>query len=410
MSNNFCIKPFDTLWINPEGTVCVCCKNPVKISDPSGKNYNVSSDKLSTIWMSDHMKTLRKKFINGEKPDECKQCWDEEDTGIQSLRKGTTQTFFESNPDIDRDLLIKSQEDSPVIRELNLTLTNKCNLACRICGPYLSSLWQTQHEKLNIPLLPADYFETVSLDKFDDNRRQALHTMSTHLRNVLIYGGEPLINDEVLDYLKFLVDSDLAKNIDLTMNTNGTVYNEDLIKVFSNFHRVNLFLSIDDIGTRFEYQRWPAKWSKIEQNLIKYSSLSAPFHVGIYPTTSLLNIVTLEETLDELNKYGIPMMFNNLIHEPEILCLKNLPDDLKAEVIKIVEKIDFTKYNFFNPDSGHKEFIINFINLPRDRGHEYGDKEYYRKDLEHFLSVHDTNRKTYMKDYLPKLNEMLYGN
>ena len=392
-----CTMPFNSLELSPEGTAQVCCKIRKIITKPDQNPYNILHDDLVTIWNSEDLKVLRQKFINGEKPEECIRCWTEEDAGMQSLR-------------LQQDRNMKCDIEEPRVVLLSLKLSNKCNLACRICGPYLSSLWQTQHEKLNIPLLPADYFETVSLDKFDDNRRQALHTMSTHLRNVLIYGGEPLINDEVLDYLKFLVDSDLAKNIDLTMNTNGTVYNEDLIKVFSNFHRVNLFLSIDDIGTRFEYQRWPAKWSKIEQNLIKYSSLSAPFHVGIYPTTSLLNIVTLEETLDELNKYGIPMMFNNLIHEPEILCLKNLPDDLKAEVIKIVEKIDFTKYNFFNPDSGHKEFIINFINLPRDRGHEYGDKEYYRKDLEHFLSVHDTNRKTYMKDYLPKLNEMLYGN
>ena len=32
MKSNFCIKPFDTLWINPDGSVCICCKNPDKIS------------------------------------------------------------------------------------------------------------------------------------------------------------------------------------------------------------------------------------------------------------------------------------------------------------------------------------------------------------------------------------------
>ena len=424
MSNNFCIKPFETLWINPEGTVCVCCKNPVKISDPSGKNYNVSSDKLSTIWMSDHMKTLRKKFINGEKPDECKQCWDEEDTGIQSLRKGTTQTFFESNPDIDRDLLIKSQEDSPVIRELNLTLTNKCNLACRICSPHASSLWvkevvETKELmiKNNSPLfnnfiyaMHDDNLSQLSATKFQDDRLVELHSMSKDLRKIFIYGGEPLINEEILAYLQQLVTDNLSQNISLIMNTNCTVYKDNIIDLFSKFKHVVIYLSIDGIDKSYEYQRWPARYSTIEKNIKRYAELKDPFKVVIYVTMSILNIIDLEKILDKFDTYNLGIDLYNQVHTPNMLNVRNMPPKLKKEVVRILKNIDFTKYKNFNyPKYDHGNFIPNFVNLPPEYNFTYTNTEAYRNDLLTFLSISDVYRKTLIADYLPDLYQLLHS-
>jgi len=387
--------PFNSLEISPEGSCQVCCKirKVIKKPDQIGM-YNILEDRLDTIWNSEDVNTLRKKFLAGEKPEECIRCWTEEEAGVFSLRQ---QNQYNNRYRIDK----------PVVNYLSLKLSNKCNLACRICSPYLSSLWQTQFNKLNIPLIPADYYETVSLDKFEGERLQALHDMSVNLEYLLIYGGEPLINDEVLDYIKFLVDKNLAKNISLTLNTNGTVYTDELIELLKQFKRINLFLSIDDIGTRFEYQRWPAKWNKIDDNIKKYAVLPHPFFVGIYPTASILNILNLEEILDELSKYGCFIMFANLIHDPQMLCLKNLPSRLKNKLVEKIDKIDFSKYNLKSPDTGHKEFIINFINLPNDDGYEYSNAEEYRIKLINFLKLHDDYRQTDMKDYLPELWKLI---
>jgi radical SAM protein with 4Fe4S-binding SPASM domain len=314
--------PFNSLEISPEGTCQVCCKIRKVIRKDELHVFNILEDKLNNIWNSDDVNRLRQQFLAGEKPEECVRCWTEEEAGIFSLRQ---QNKYNNRYSVDK----------PVVNYLSLKLSNKCNLACRICSPYLSSLWQTQYNKLNIPLLPSDYYETVSLDKFEGERLQALHDMSVNLEYLLIYGGEPLINDEVLDYIKFLVDSKLAKNISLTLNTNGTVYTDELIELLNQFKRINLFLSIDDIGTRFEYQRWPAKWNKIDENIKKYAVLPAPFHIGIYPTASILNILNLEELLNGLHTYGCLIMFANLIHDPQMLCLKNLPVELKQKLIEV---------------------------------------------------------------------------
>jgi len=390
MTSNFCSMPFNSLEISPEGSCQICCKIRKVIHKDESRIFNILEDRLDTIWNSDDVNLLRKKFLAGEKPEECIRCWTEEEAGVFSLRQ---QNQYNS----------KYNLNNPVVNYLSLKLSNKCNLACRICSPYLSSLWQNQFNKLNLPLIPTDYYKTVSLEKFQGERLQALHDMSADLEHLLIYGGEPLINDEVLDYIKFLVDANLSKNINLTLNTNGTIYIDELIKLLGRFKRVNLFLSIDDIGTRFEYQRWPAKWNKIDDNIKKYAVLSKPFFIKIYPTASILNILNLEEILDELNAYGCPIMFANLIHDPKMLCVKNLPLKLKEILVNKIEKIDFSKYNFDAPKIGHKEFIINFINLPNDNKYEYSTVEAYRNKLSNFLKIHDDYRQTDMKNYLPNL-------
>ena len=398
MKSNFCTMPFNSLEISPDGTCQVCCK----IQQPSGESrwvlkddgdsYNVLTDKIEEVWNSIDLKLLRQKFLRNERPEECRLCWTEEASGVKSLRQQTI-----NNP---------VHQIEPVISYLSLKLSNKCNLACRICSPHLSSLWQSQFNKLNIPLTPAKMFQTIDLEKFDGERLDSLHKLSVNLRHLLIYGGEPLVNDEVIRYLKFLVDSKLSKNIQLTLNTNGTIYDLSLIKLFDEFKHVDIFLSIDDVEQRFEYQRWPAKWTKIHENILKYST-HKNLNLEFYPTVSVLNVLSVGKFLEKLSSYNIPITFNNFIHQPNILSIKNLPTEIKKQVVQVLTNIDFSKFNFNTGYSNPKESLINFINLDNDPDYDLTPDEYAVR-LTASMKIFDDQRKTEMKDYLPEFYRMIY--
>ena len=394
MTSNFCTMPFNSLEVSPDVTCKVCCKIKTDIKKTNVEYFNVMKDDINDIWHSVDLKMLRKKFIRNERPEECRLCWTEEESNVKSLRQQHLTEYF--------DL------ENPKVSYLSLKLSNKCNLACRICTPHLSSLWQSQYNKLNLALTPAAMFKTIDLEKFQGNRLESLHRLSTNLTRLLIYGGEPLINEEVIAYLKYLSNSGISKNIQLTLNTNGTVYSEELISIFKEFQFVDLFLSIDDIEKRFEYQRWPAKWDKINDNIHNYSKLKDNIGVEFYPSVSVLNILNIGEMLEKLSSYNIPITFNNIIHDPRLLSIRNLPKESKLIVVEKIKSIDFSKFNFNKLYPDAKNALISFIQLDNDEGLDLNRADYLIKFNEG-MSVHDTARNTHLKDYIPELWRLLNG-
>ena len=386
--------PFNSLEISPDGTCKVCCKIQTDIKKSNTEYFNVLNDNINDIWHSVDLTLLRKKFLKNERPDECRLCWTEEESNVKSLRQQTANGIV--------DL------ENPKVTYLSLKLSNKCNLACRICSPHLSSLWQTQFKKLNLDLQPVEMFKTIDLEKFQGDRLLSLHALSTNLTQLLIYGGEPLINDEVIAYLEYLAESNISKNIQLILNTNGTVYSEKIISIFRKFKSVELFLSIDDIEKRFEYQRWPAKWDKINSNIKNYSELKGNINVEFYPSVSILNILNIEEMLDKLSTYGIAITFNNIIHDPRLLSIRNLPKEFKFKVIERISNIDFSKFNFNKSYPDAKNALISFIQLDNDQGLNLSAADYLNMFNQH-MSMHDEFRNTHLKEYIPELWSLLNG-
>ena len=387
--------PFTSLEISPDGTCKVCCKIQTDIKKSNTEYFNVLNDDINDIWHSIDLTLLRKKFLKNERPDECRLCWTEEESNVKSLRQQTANGIA--------DL------ENPKVTYLSLKLSNKCNLACRICSPHLSSLWQSQFKKLNLKLHPVEMFKTIDLEKFQGDRLLSLHKLSTDLTQLLIYGGEPLINDEVLAYLEYLADSSISKNIQLILNTNGTVYSEKIISIFRKFKRVELFLSIDDIEKRFEYQRWPAKWDKIDSNIKNYSVLKGNINVEFYPSVSILNILNIDEVLEKLSSYNIPITFNNIIHDPRLLSIRNLPKECKSIVIEKIKSIDFSKFNFNKTYPDAKNALLGFIQLDNDEGLDLSTTDYLNMFNQHMI-IHDEFRNTHLKDYIPDLWSLLNGN
>lgn len=189
-----------------------------------------------------YLTQIREEWNLGKFPSACNSCKRAESAGMVSRRQGVNQWYKDHNCD---------NTDIELIR-LDYWTGDLCNLACVICGPRDSSRWK---QELLIPIQS----RTRIVNKF----WRSLDL--TKLRFIHFWGGEPLLIKEHIEFLKDIPDK---SKVHINYNTNATILpNQSLLDLWSEFQLVQLDFSIDDIGERFEYQRYPAKWSKVVDNL-----------------------------------------------------------------------------------------------------------------------------------------------
>jgi hypothetical protein len=83
-------------------------------------------------------------------------------------------------------------------------------------------------------------------------------------------------------------------------NTNGTQLIDDKTKkLIEQFKFTRISFSIDGIGEKFNYIRYPAKWNQVEQNLIWWkNNLPHNSMLSLTVTASILNVLDLDEVIE----------------------------------------------------------------------------------------------------------------
>jgi sulfatase maturation enzyme AslB (radical SAM superfamily) len=109
-------------------------------------------------------------------------------------------------------------------------------------------------------------------------------------------GGEPLLSKTHVEFLQALPNKD---QIYINYNTNATILpDQTLLDLWQQFKLVQIDFSIDDVEQRFEYQRYPANWKQVTNNLQWYID-HVPHNCmfAVNTTVSILN----HANLDKLN-------------------------------------------------------------------------------------------------------------
>lgn len=217
------------------------------------------------FYNNEYLQTVRHSWHDGVWPQACNSCKQAEDQGLASRRQGSNSWYRDNN-------LYNTNVE---LVRLDYWTGDLCNLACAICGPHSSSVWK---QELNYP---TDSKKTVV-----NNFWTSVDT--SHLRYVHFNGGEPLLSKEHVTFLNALHNKNL---IHINYNTNGTVLpSQELMDLWSQYKLVQIDFSIDDIGSRFEYQRYPARWDHVVDNLqwfINHAPHNCMFAVNT--TVSMLN-------------------------------------------------------------------------------------------------------------------------
>ena len=77
MINDICILPWVSVETSPLGEIKPCCLAIDPVVDNDGNVLKLSNSTLTEAYNSNYMRDLRQSFLNGEKPETCKRCWQE---------------------------------------------------------------------------------------------------------------------------------------------------------------------------------------------------------------------------------------------------------------------------------------------------------------------------------------------
>jgi radical SAM protein with 4Fe4S-binding SPASM domain len=430
---SFCMLGLLHTYVAPNGNVMPCCVGDM--TKPPLGNINMVSS-WEEIWNGEEYKEFRRRMIAGEKNPICSFCYDTEKFSDTSSRKWRN-TQYESNYDYYMSQLLEDGSmTTNKLKYIDFRFSNHCNQACITCGHALSSSWYDLMQKLNIPPTSPKFIEptddTIAYQLIDDNLDS--------VDNIYFAGGEPMLSKYHWYTLDKLIEADRAKEIDLVYSTNcSTLKNKDkdVLEYWKQFKSVLIMASIDEVGDRFNYIRWPAKWDSVSQNLKKihdcFEEINTehnPTHkLCIAPVLSALNMHRLKEMVQEFLSIGIYQesnkyhptfeyfLFTNLIRTPKHLNVMNIPQQHWEYVIRSLEEFETWYLDTVIPNASNpykKQSIINSIEKikemrkidQKDMDFFDYDGEDYLKHMEEYSKLDNVRNTDFMKTF-PEL-EWLY--
>lgn len=213
-----CNAPFTSMNLDPRGNVRACCMNEYQSLGRIGEAS------LREIWDGQRLADLRTHLGAADFSLGCEEC----ELAVRSGVPGAAYlTVF--------DRLTPSGPSPVWPQQLEMALTNTCNLQCGMCNGDLSSSIRSQRE--GRPPLP-----TVYTDQFFEELGEFL----LHAQSIIMLGGEPFLGREPMRVFEMMLAAQLAPQVHVT--TNGTIYNARVQEIIAAFP-IHVAVSIDAIST-----------------------------------------------------------------------------------------------------------------------------------------------------------------
>ena len=313
-----CPAPWVSLYIEPNGRVDNCCV---------GKNYlgNINQDGVQEIVFGEVNQLVQQTMLSGIYPKGCAWC--------ENKSHSLQNRMFDIFPD-------RSEENYQVgtfkLQYLDARWSNTCNLACVYCSPALSSTWANE---LNIPV-------RIEKQKKNDLLDYVLNNVRT-LKEVYLAGGEPLLMKENELLIKAIRDQNpdckVLVNTNLTQISNSSIF-DNLLEL----KNCRWLVSVDDMQQRFEYMRYPAKWSEFVTNLELLRSKFDLDMIAFNMVFTSINALTIWDTVDWLLDQGymierctLALYNNGLTVTP--LDVRSLSLELQQQVLQRMNQEKYKK-------------------------------------------------------------------
>lgn len=370
--DTICPLPFTSVNINSSSQARPCCK----FKQSAG---SIQHTALKEIFDSEYYKKIRQQLSSGQQISECQACWDVEKHNSTSLRQHALTKFG--------DGLDHQWFDQPTLIDITMAPSNLCNFACRICNHNASSkiaaeeyVHSTNSEQKKV----FQYHLKVQNNNIDQHIVDNVIDAMANTEFLHIMGGEPFLWPMLPTFLDGIIDRECAQSISLEFNTNASIFPSDLLQRFQKFKSVEILLSIDDIGQRFEIQRG-GKWNEIVANLKLFSSIqTSAITVKVAPTVNVQNVLYLDQLMNFFNQFNFDVVWWYLEY-PTYLSIDNTTNNVKTLVYEKYHNHALSELQSIAqrvltsaPVSG-QEFLqyINKLDGRRKQNFEFAHKEIF---------------------------------
>ena len=417
---SLCYLPFIHLEASAIGDVKPCCMTEGPVLDDDGNPYNLSTCTLKEAFNSTHMKQMRADFVDGKKPANCKKCWDEEDQGITSKRLIWAEQFAQKHPEL--DFVFSNDITDKNLVYLDLKLGTICNLKCRICGSMSSSKWAQDEIDIAVKFEGLHRHQIKDLKAYkwqkdgqwprtNDAFWRNLEEILPNVVHLEFTGGEPWLINEHFELLERAVADGYASGIYLHYNTNGTQLPlHALENIWPHFKSVKASFSIDDVGPKFEYQRYGAKWDEVNYNINYLCEHKLPnMLTEICTTISLFNIsslIHLQQWIRDVD--NLDTWYLNLMHQPGHFNISVLPDWAKDEIAYGLLHYNWNAVDKLTAFKQRDDFLKEIKSIVEYMyHHKVDDLEQDRSNLHDIIYKVDTIRGQKLMEVDPRLCEFL---
>ena len=388
-NDKWCALPWIHVCIRTDDSFKPCCRYlPNEHKDFSLVNFDMLEKQGKDAMNHEYWKKLRKDMLSGEKREECKKCYIQEenqDAFTSSMRLHMNKRFSSV---ISRE---QCTENFDEVRYIEFSIDNICNLQCKMCTSMFSSRLQARDKVLGLPIhkkLEPQFnkFDNVDLSK---------------LMRVKILGGEPFITPNFPIFIDYLLERVDPSKVTLDIITNGTtVPDAELIEKLNKFEKLDMWISLDSFDKSNDYQRYGSSYLETFENARTYERIFKNAEIQFHSVISLLNGNTLSNTLNVLaterhltlrdghhQKYFVSVDF---VRDPDYLSILHAPPsyiewilDLNKDNERAIRLIKgFTKNAKYNQKIWDA-FLDNVIKLDKYYGTNLKD---FNEPLLNFIS------------------------
>jgi radical SAM protein with 4Fe4S-binding SPASM domain len=327
MENTFCSAPWRHVFVDPDGTLKTCCSGLSRLG-------NINTAPISQLLTNPELHAIRESILKGEFHENCRNCAELEAKGAGSERLGHQ---IKELPDLDQ----------LVPRSVDIRWSNTCNLSCRYCNQYYSSIWERLGGSVEFRGMP---FSRESSEGCFQGFKDWLWSHAPDLKNVWLLGGEPLMmreNQELLERISPEVEINILTNLSMPDLNKSRIW-----RLLMDRPNINWRISFENTGDRFEYVRAGAKWSTFCNNLDSLAALPKA-NINTASTYTVFSAFGIEDFHQFCAERRIKVWWSAL-RKPDQLDASRLPIDLRSEAAAEIRK---TVLRFRGPAHDTKKLL-----------------------------------------------------
>jgi len=275
--DNLCMAPWTHTYLSPQTERRLCCasREPAQsftqyIDTDAGDNV-YTPQSLDEYWNSERIRRVRRDMMNNIVPAECEVC-DKKLLNTDVYRDYFGHLFAHKYPDV-----VASTDDTGYTTMKPISwdyrFSNLCNFKCRMCGPMLSSSWETEARKQGKiePWMEPAVKEQIS--NYQDTQIEAEFSQAVEehrIEEIYWVGGEPLMYEQHWRYMQRIIELGDGPGLYARYNTNLSRVDYQGINLYTdildNIRDWQVCASIDGTGPVGEYIRTGLKYDSWLEN------------------------------------------------------------------------------------------------------------------------------------------------
>lgn len=238
-----CFYPLNALAVHPQGAQKFCLTSSLEPTE----NPNEFQEQAMRI---------HEQLASGEWPESCRSCRTKEAKGLQSRRMKTWLRKLRIY-DTKKFNQIQNEQNAPILRHLEISFSNICNLNCAMCSSEFSSSWIQDDAKAVAAGLEFRNFtgSYKAIQRFSKDKMEQLLAKSQELDLVIIKGGEPTRDPLCLEFLNHLSNISFQQTPIVFLQTNGTRHPKEWLPSTQKALHLEVGFSLDGWGPVYEWIR-----------------------------------------------------------------------------------------------------------------------------------------------------------